>query len=79
MAYNQLMKLTMQVWDIDTYNVTFSQLAAAAGWESDAQGTITHHQSGLRNVVHCKILKCENWPVDMAGWQEATQKEVKQA
>ena len=78
-AYDQLMKLTMQAWDIDTYNVTFNRLAAAAGWESDAQGTIARYRSGLRNVVHRKILERENWPVDMAGWQEAAQKEVKRA
>ena len=79
MAYNQLMKLTMQAWDIDTYNVTFNRLATAAGWESDAQGTIARYRSGLRNIVHHKILERENWPVNMAGWQEAAQKEVKRA
>ena len=78
-TYDQLMKLTMDGWNIDTYNVTFNRLAAAAGWELDAQGTITRYRSGLRNVVHRKILECENWPVDMAGWQEAVQKEVKRA
>ena len=78
-TYDQLMKLTMDGWNIDTYNVTFNRLAAAAGWELDAQGTIARYRSGLRNVVHRKILECENWPVDMAGWQEAVQKEVKHA
>ena len=78
-AYDQLMKLTMDGWNIDTYNVTFNRLAAAAGWESDAQGTIARYRSGLRNVVHRKILERENWPVDMVGWQEAAQKEVKRA
>lgn len=42
-AYDQLMKLMMDSWNIDTYNITFNQLAAAAGWESDAQGTIAHY------------------------------------
>ena len=73
------MKLTMEGWNIDTYNVTFNRLAAAAGWESDAQGTIARYRSGLHNIIHHKILERENWPVDMAGWQEAAQKEVKRA
>ena len=78
-AYDQLMKLMTQAWDIDTYNVTFNRLAAAAGWESDTQGTNTCYWLGLRNVVHHKILEHEHWPVDMARWQEAAQKEVKHA
>ena len=78
-AYDQLMKLTMKGWNIDTYNVTFNWLTAATSWESDAQGTIAHYRSGLRNIVHRKILEHKNWPVDMARWQEAAQKEVKHA
>ena len=42
-AYDQLMKLTMDGWNIDVYNVTFNRLAAAARWESDAQGTIARY------------------------------------
>ena len=78
-AYDKLMKLTMDGWDIDNYNITFNRLASAAGWEHDGQGTIARYRSGLRNVVHRKILDRENWPVDMDGWQEAARKEVKRA
>ena len=39
-AYDKLMKLTMEAWDIDSYNVTFNHLALAAGWEHNGQGTI---------------------------------------
>ena len=78
-AYDKLMKLTMEGWDVDSYNVTFNRLASAAGWEHDGQGTIARYRSGLRNVVHRKILDRENWPVDMDGWQEAARKEVKRA
>jgi hypothetical protein len=39
-AYDQLIKLTMIRWDIDTYIATFKHLALAAGWEQDAEGTI---------------------------------------
>ena len=78
-TYDKLMKLTMEAWDIDNYNVTFNRLASAAGWEHDGQGTIARYRSGLRNIVHRKILDRENWPVDMDGWQEAARKEVKRA
>ena len=76
-AYDKLMKLTMEGWDIDSYNVTFNRLASATGWEHDGQGTIARYRSGLRNVVHRKILDRENWPIDMDRWQEAARKEVK--
>jgi hypothetical protein len=39
-AYNQLMKLMMQGWDVDTYIATFDCLALAAGWALDNKGTI---------------------------------------
>ena len=78
-AYDKLMKLTMEGWDIDSYNITFNWLASAAGWEHNGQGTIARYWSSLRNVVHCKILGCENWPVNMDGWQEVARKEVKRA
>ena len=78
-AYDKLMKLTMEAWDVDSYNITFNWLASVAGWEHDSQGTIAQYWSGLRNVVHCKILDQENWPVDMDRWQEAARKEVKHA
>ena len=73
------MKLTMEAWDINNYNVTFNRLASAAGWEHDGQGTIARYRSGLRNIVHRKILDRENWPVNMDGWQEVARKEVKRA
>jgi hypothetical protein len=75
-AYDQLMRLTVQGYDIDTYNTTFEHLASAAEWEPDAKGTIAHYRSGLRHNIYCKILKCENWPTDMAGWMAAARKEV---
>jgi hypothetical protein len=39
-AYNQLIKLTMTGWDIDTYITTFECLALAAGWEQDCHGFV---------------------------------------
>ena len=40
MAYDKLMKLTMEAWDVDSYNITFNRLTSAAGWEHHGQGTI---------------------------------------
>ena len=57
--YDQLMKLTMQNYDINTYNATFEQLTATAEWEPNVKGTITHYWSGLRSNIHHKILECE--------------------
>lgn len=39
-AYDQLMHLTMNGWDMDTYIATFKRLALAAGWDLDSEGTI---------------------------------------
>ena len=39
-AYDQLMKLTMAGWDINTYIATFKRLALTAGWALNAKGTI---------------------------------------
>ena len=39
-AYDQLMRLTMNGWDVDMYIATFDCLALAAGWDLDLEGTI---------------------------------------
>jgi hypothetical protein len=39
-AYDQLMKLMMTGFDIDTYNATFDCLALATGWDLNSEGTI---------------------------------------
>ena len=39
-AHEQLRKLVMKGWDIDTYIVTFECLALAANWALSAEGTI---------------------------------------
>jgi hypothetical protein len=51
-AYEKLIRLTMQGYDIDTYNATFACLASAAKWEPDTKGTIDHYHQGLRANVH---------------------------
>ena len=77
-AYDQLINLRMKDLDIDTYTATFERLASAAGWEPDAQGTIAHYRTGLRDQVHRRILLRENMPTDMDEWKEAARKEVNQ-
>ena len=51
-VYEQLMKLTMKEYDVDSYTATFEQLALAAGWEPNAQGTIEWNRRGLRDNIH---------------------------
>jgi hypothetical protein len=77
-TYNQLMKLQMKELDVNTYNMMFEHLAAAAKWEPDAKGTIAHYRAGLcENVHHC-VVNWENLPTTMTQWKEAARKEVGQ-
>lgn len=46
-VYDQLMRLTMNRWDIDTYIATFDRLALAAEWDVDSEGTIAKFREGL--------------------------------
>lgn len=39
-AYDQLMHLTMNGWDIDMYIAIFNRLTLAARWDSNSEGTI---------------------------------------
>ena len=75
-AYEQLMKLTMKDLDIDSYAATFDRLAAAAGWEPDAGGTIERFARGLRDNIHRRILSQDKEPTTMAECQEAARGEV---
>ncbi|KAH9038185.1 hypothetical protein EDB85DRAFT_2141940 [Lactarius pseudohatsudake] len=75
-AYEQLMKLDMKTFDIDTYIATFKRLAAAAEWEPDAKGTITRFKSGLHPDIHRRVLWREKWPTTMDGWKEKSREEV---
>jgi hypothetical protein len=75
-TYSQLMKLQMKDLDIDTYNVTFTCLTNAAGWEADAKGTIDHYRSRLWEAIQHRIINRDNLPDTMDEWQNAAQKEV---
>ena len=78
-AYNQLMKLTMTRWDIDTYITTFEQLALTAGWALDTKGTIVQFREGLSKGIHSKALDRDKIPCTMDEWKAAAHTEVSRA
>ena len=78
-VYDQLMKLTMAGWDIDTYIATFERLALAAGWALDAEGTIVHFREGLSKEIHSKVLDRDKIPRTMDKWKAAACTEVARA
>ena len=77
--YDQLMKLTMVGWDIDTYIATFERLALAAGWALDAEGTIVRFREGLSKGIHSKALDRDKIPRTMDEWKAAAHTEVARA
>ena len=78
-AYDQLMKLTMAGWDIDTYIATFERLALAASWALDAKGTIVCFREGLSKGIHSKALDRDKIPRTMDEWKAAACTEVARA
>ena len=70
-AYDQLMKLTMNGWDIDTYIATFERLALMAGWALNAEGTIVQFREGLSKGIHSKALDRDKIPRTMDEWKAA--------
>ena len=75
-AYEQLMRLTMNGWDIDTYIATFDRLALAAEWDLDSEGTIAKFQEGLSKGVHSKALDHNRIPRTIDEWKAAARTEV---
>jgi hypothetical protein len=78
-AYDQLMKLTMNGWDVDTYVATFDRLALAAGWALNAEGTIVRFREGLNKMVHSKCLDRDRIPRTMDEWKAGARTEVARA
>ena len=78
-VYDQLMKLTMAGWDIDTYIATFDRLALAAGWELNTEGTIVRFREGLSKGIHSKALDRDTIPCTMDEWKAAARTEVTRA
>ena len=78
-AYDQLMKLTMNGWDIDTYIATFKRLALAASWALNAEGTIIRFREGLSKGIHSKALDRDKIPRTMDKWKATACTEVARA
>ena len=78
-AYDQLMRLTMNVWDIDTYIATFDRLALATGWDANSEGTIAKFRKGLSKGVHSKALDRDQIPRTIEEWKAAARTEVARA
>ena len=70
-AYDQLMRLTMNGWDVDTYIATFDRLTLAAGWDSNSEGTIAKFCEGLSKGVHSKALDRDHIPRTIKEWKVA--------
>ena len=78
-AYDQLMRLTMNGWDVDTYIATFDRLTLAAGWDSSSEGTIAKFREGLSKGVHSKALDRDRIPRTIDEWKAAARTEVARA
>ena len=78
-VYNQLMKLTMVRWDINTYITTFEWLTLAAGWALNTEGTIIQFREGLSQGIHSKALDRDKIPHTMDKWKAAACTEVSRA
>ena len=78
-VYDQLMRLTMNGWDVDTYIATFDRLTLAAGWDSNSEGTIAKFREGLSKGVHSKALDRDHIPRTIEEWKAAAQTEVARA
>ena len=78
-AFNQLMQLTMNGWDVDTYIATFDCLTLAVGWDSSSEGTIAKFRKGLSKGVHSKALDRDTIPCTIEEWKAAARTEVARA
>ena len=78
-AYDQLMRPTMNGWDIDTYIATFDRLALAAEWDLDSEGMIAKFREGLSKGVHSKALDRDRIPHTIDEWKAAARTEVARA
>ena len=78
-AYDQLMCLTMNGWDVDTYIAMFDRLTLAVGWDSDSEGTIAKFCEGLSKGVHSKALDRDRIPRTIDEWKAAARTEVARA
>lgn len=75
-TYDQLMRLTMNGWDVDTYITTFDCLTLATGWDSNSEGTIAKFREGLSKGIHSKALDRDHIPRTIEEWKAAARTEV---
>ena len=75
-TFDQLMRLMMNGWDVDTYIATFDRLALAAGWDVNSEGTIAKFCEGLSKGVHSKALDRDQIPRTIEEWKAAARTEV---
>ena len=78
-AHEQLHKLAMKGWDIDTYIVTFKHLALAANWALPTEGTIMQFCQGLNKMIHSCTLNWDKLPDTFEEWKATAQTEVARA
>ena len=78
-AHEQLRKLAMKGWDIDTYIVTFERLALATNWVLPAEGTIMQFHQGLNKMIHSRTLDRNKLPDTFEEWKAAARTEVARA
>lgn len=78
-VYDQLMRLTMNGWDIDTYIAMFDHLALTAEWDLDSEGTIAKFCEGLSKGIHSKALDHDRIPRTINEWKVAARTEVQRA
>ena len=69
-AHDQLRKLVMKGWDIDTYIVTFERLALSANWALAAEGTIVQFREGLNRMVHSRALDQDKIPKPLTNGKQ---------
>ena len=75
-AHDQLCKLVIKGWDIDTYIVTFEHLALAANWALPTEGTIMQFQEGLNKMIHSHALDWDKILETFEEWKAAAHTEV---
>ena len=75
-TFDQLMCLTMNGWDVDTYIATFDHLTLVAGWDLNSEGTIAKFREGLSKGIHSKALDRDHIPCTINEWKAAARTEV---
>ena len=77
--FDQLMRLTMNGWDVDMYIAMFNRLTLAAGWDGNSEGMIAKFCEGLSKGIHSKALDRDNIPRTIDEWKAAARTEVARA